>query len=75
MSGLFNHNNLLLCGTQGNNELLAKTFKKFSKSPLRLAGSHFWQAPNLQGELSVFERTLIELRFNIIKNLLCLFFI
>ena len=33
MSGLFNQNNLLLCGMQGNNWLLAKTFKKFPKSP------------------------------------------
>ena len=48
--------------------LLAKSFKTFSKSPLRPAGSHFWQAPNLHW-------TLIELSFNIIKNLLCLFFI
>ena len=48
--------------------LLAKPFKKFSKSPLRPAGSHFWQAPNLHW-------TLIELRFYIRKNLLCLFFI
>ena len=31
MSGLFSKNNLLLCGMQGNNGLLAKTFKKFSK--------------------------------------------
>ena len=45
---------------------LTKPFKKFPKSPIRPAGSHFWQAPNLQW-------TLIELRFNIIKNLLCFF--
>ena len=31
MSGLFSENNLLVCGLQGNNGLLAKTFKKFSK--------------------------------------------
>ena len=31
--------------------LLAKPFKKFPKSPLRPAGSHFWQAPNLQWTL------------------------
>ena len=47
--------------------LLAKRFKKFPKSLIRPASSHFWQAPNLQW-------TLIELRFNIIKNLF-LFFI
>ena len=46
-----------------NRGLLAKPFKKFPKSPIRPAGSHFWRAPNLQW-------TLIELRFNIIKNLL-----
>ena len=50
-----------------NRWLLAKPFKKFPKSPIRPAGSHFWQAPN-------FQWTLKELRFNIIKNLLCLFF-
>ena len=41
--------------------------KKNSKSPIRPAGSHFWQPPN--------EWTITELHFNIIKNLLCLFFI
>ena len=46
-----------------NRGLLAKPFKKFPKSPIRPAGSHFWRAPNLQWRL-------IELRFNIIKNLL-----
>ena len=51
-----------------NRGLLAKPFKKFPKSPIRPAGSHFWQAPN-------FQWTLKELRFNIIKNLLCLFFL
>ena len=51
-----------------NRWLLAKPFKKFPKSPIRPAGSHFWQAPN-------FQWTLKELRFNIIKNLLCLFFL
>ena len=47
----------------------------------RLAGSHFWQPPNkyyLQCKLCrVFDWTLItliELRFNKIKNLLCSFF-
>ena len=34
-----------------NRGLLAKPFKKFPKSPIRPAGSHFWQAPNLQCEL------------------------
>ena len=28
--------------------LLAKPFKKFPKSPIRPAGSNFWQAPNLR---------------------------
>ena len=32
-----------------NRGLFAKPFKKFPKSPsIRPAGSHFWQAPNLQ---------------------------
>ena len=31
--------------------LLAKPFKKFPKSPIRPAGSHFWQAPNFQWTL------------------------
>ena len=48
--------------------LLAKPFKKFPKSPIRPAGSLFWQAPYLSW-------TLKESRFNIIKNLLYLFFI
>ena len=47
--------------------LLAKPFKKFPKSPIRPAVSHFWQAPN-------FQWTLKELRSKMIKNLLCLFF-
>ena len=29
-----------------NRGLLAKTFKKCPKSPIRPAGSHFWRAPN-----------------------------
>ena len=49
---------------------------KFPKSPIPPAGSYFWQAPYLQCELCrVFEKTLTELRFNIIKTLLCIFFI
>ena len=44
--------------------LSAKPFAKFPKSPLRPAGSNFRQAQNL-------ERNLKELRFNMIKNLLC----
>ena len=48
--------------------LLAQPFKKFPKSPIRPAGSHFWQVQNLQW-------TLKDLRFNIMKNSLCLFFI
>ena len=34
-------------------KLLAKPLKKFPKSPIRPAGSHFQLAPNLQWELSV----------------------
>ena len=49
-----------------NRGLLAKPLKKCPKSPIRPAGSHVWRAPNLQC-------TLIELRFNIIWNLLCFF--
>ena len=47
--------------------LLAKSLTKFSKSPKRPAGSHFWQPPT--------EWKIIELRFNIIKNLSCIFFV
>ena len=50
---------------------LAKLLKQFPKSPLRPAGSHFRRASCGR----VFEWTLIELRSNIIKNLLCIFFI
>ena len=50
-----------------NRGLLAKPFKKFPKSLIQSAGSHFWRAPNLQW-------TITELRCNIIKNLLPLFF-
>ena len=56
-----------------NRGLLAKTFKKFPKSPIRPAGSHFYSASCQCGR--VFEWTLIELRFNIITNLLLLFFV
>ena len=48
--------------------LLAKPFKNFPKSPIQPACTHFWQAQNLQW-------TLKELRFNIRRNLFCLFFI
>ena len=41
MSGLFSQNNLLLCGMQGNNGLLAKTFKKFPISPIQYTASLF----------------------------------
>ena len=51
--------------------LLAKPFKKFPKSPLRPADSHFCSVSCGR----VFEWALRELRSNIIKNLLCLFFI
>ena len=47
--------------------LLAKSLKKELKLPIRPAGSHFWQLPN--------EWAIIELRFNTIKHLLCLFLI
>ena len=59
-----------------NRGLVAKPFKKFPKSPIRPAGSHFWQAPNLEWELCwVFEWTLKEVRFNVINNVLFIFFI
>ena len=51
--------------------LLAKPLKKFPKSPIRPACSHFCSASCGR----VFEWTLIELRSNIIKNLLCSLFI
>ena len=51
-----------------NSGLLAKPFRKFPEYPIRPAGSHFWQAPNLQW-------TLIELHFTIIKNLLLFFYL
>ena len=54
-------------GTRG---LLAKPLKKFRKSPIRPAGSHFCSLSCCR----VFEWTLIKLRSNIIKNSLCLFF-
>ena len=56
--------------------LLAKPFKKFPKSPIRPAGSHFRQAPNFQWTLKELRFNQETLKgFNIIKNLLCLFFI
>ena len=51
--------------------LLAKPLKRFPKSPIRPAGFYFCSASCCR----VFEWTLIELRSNIINNLLCLFFI
>ena len=48
--------------------LLAKPLKKFPKSPTVYNGQ-------LVARCGVFEWTLIELHFNIIKNLLCLFFL
>ena len=50
-----------------------KNFRKFPKSPIRPAGSRFYSASCQCGR--VFEWTLIELRFNIITNLLLLFFV
>ena len=52
--------------------LLATSLKELPKSPIRPSGSHFCSASC--GECW-FEWTLTELRPNIIKNLLCLFFI
>ena len=50
---------------------LSETVQKFPKSPIRPAGSRFYSASCQCG--GVFEWTLIELRFNIIANLLLLF--
>ena len=38
---LSSQKNLPLYGMQGNNELLAKPFKTFPKSPIRPAGCYF----------------------------------
>ena len=56
-----------------NRGLLAKPFKKFPKSPIRPACSHFYSASYQCGP--VFEWSLIELRFNIITNLSLSFFV
>ena len=48
-----------------------KNFRKFPKSPIQPAGSRFYSASCQCGR--VFEWTLIELRFNIIANLLLFF--
>ena len=64
---LFCRNSLLLCDMQGNNYGLSgsENDQKILKSPVYTAsrkGSDFYQAPNLQPELSEpFEWTLIEL--------------
>ena len=50
---------------------LSETVQKFSKSPIRPAGSRFYSASCKCGR--VFEWTLIELRFNIIANLFYFF--
>ena len=70
------------CNTNGTHSILrtmevrvgfsAKPLKKFPKSAVRPSSSHFCSASC--GECW-FEWTLTELRSNIIKNLLCLFFI
>ena len=52
---------------------LSETIQKFPKSPIRPAGSRFYSASCQCGR--VFEWTLIELCFNIITNLLLLFFV
>ena len=70
MPGLFSQNNVLLCGMQGNNGLLPRTFKKFPESPIRPAGSYFWQVPNAKFAVRVADRLN-----NLIKNALLLFFI
>ena len=58
-----------------NRGLLAKPFKKFPKSPNTASRfSQFWQICSASC-CRVFEWTLIEVLFNIIKNSLCLFFI
>ena len=54
MSGLFRQNNLLLCGMQGNNGFSAKTLNSFQNHLYSHSGSYFWQAPNLQCELTLF---------------------
>ena len=41
MSGLFSQNNPLLCGMQGNNGLLARTFQTFPKSSIQYTASRF----------------------------------
>ena len=68
MLGLFSQNNLLLCGMQGNNALLGKKFRK-SKINIQPAGSHFC----ITSSCRVFEWTLKELPFNIIKSFLFIF--
>ena len=68
ISGLFSKNNLLLCGTQGNNGLLAKTFENFSKSPIRPAGSHFWPSAKNQSELSSVWKNMLRTRFTLQFN-------
>ena len=50
---------------------LSETVQKFPKSPIRPAGSRFYSASCQYGR--VFKWTLIELRFNIIANLLLFF--
>ena len=54
---------------QSRRGLFSKPLKEFPRSPIWPAGSHFCSASCGR----VFEWTLIELRSNIIKNLLCLF--
>ena len=41
MSGLFSQNNPLLCGMQGKNGLLARTFQTFPKSSIQYTASRF----------------------------------
>ena len=65
MSGLFSQTNLLLWGMQGNNGLLAKMFKNFSKSPILPAG--FLLLTSVKFAVRVDKRLN-----NIIKNVLLL---
>ena len=51
----------------------SENVQKFPKSPIRPDGSHFWQASNFAVR-AVKCLHINRIRFNIIKNLLCLYF-
>ena len=78
MQGLFSQKNMLLCDMQGNKYgLLVKKIKKIPKiTYIRPAGRvlTFDKHHTSSAGCYVFERILIELRFNMIENL-CLGFI